>query len=109
MLGCSHRQSSSRRLRLARNTVQPQRSTEEIPAANSIDPTAAGTEIRVTDRMVSQSLDELLRQSAGDAGGAAGWSGEPLLPSLAGSPVRSIDTSFSATFPSAIRTPVRSI
>ena len=58
----------------------------EIPAANSLDPTAAGTEIRVTDRVVSQSLDELLRQSAGTRVVLQGPAGTPFCLRLRGSP-----------------------
>jgi iron complex outermembrane receptor protein len=58
----------------------------EIPSTNSLDPTAAGTEIRVTDRMVSQSLDELLRQAAGTRVVLQGGQGSPFCLRLRGSP-----------------------
>ena len=58
----------------------------EIPAANSLDPTASGTEIRVADRMVQQSLDELLRQSAGTRLVLQGPTGSPFCLRLRGSP-----------------------
>ena len=58
----------------------------EIPAANSLDPTASGTEIRITDRMVQQSLTELLRQSAGTRIVQQGPAGSPFCLRLRGAP-----------------------
>lgn len=57
-----------------------------IPSTNSLDPTAAGTEIKVTDRVVTQSLDELLRQSAGTRVVESGAQGTPFCLRLRGAP-----------------------
>ncbi|MEM8609200.1 MAG: TonB-dependent receptor [Myxococcota bacterium] len=58
----------------------------EIPASNSLDPTASGTEISITDRMVQQSLSELLRQSAGTRIVQQGPAGSPFCLRLRGAP-----------------------
>lgn len=58
----------------------------EVPSANTLDPTASGTEIRVTDRVVQQSLDELLRQSAGTRVVQQGPAGSPFCLRLRGAP-----------------------
>ncbi|MEM7437509.1 MAG: TonB-dependent receptor [Myxococcota bacterium] len=58
----------------------------EIPATNPLDPTAAGTEVQVTDRIVAQSLDELLRRSAGTRVVQSGAQGTPFCLRLRGAP-----------------------
>lgn len=48
-----------------------------IPATNSLDPTAAGSEVRVRDRIVAQTGEQLLQESPGtrvvSQGGTAGF------------------------------------
>jgi iron complex outermembrane receptor protein len=46
-----------------------------IPATNSLDPTAAGSQIRIRDRTVAQTTDQLLLESAGTRVVAAGAQG----------------------------------
>ena len=58
----------------------------EIPATNPLDPTAAGTEVEVADRIVAQSLDELLRRSAGTRVVQSGAQGTPFCLRLRGAP-----------------------
>lgn len=48
-----------------------------IPATNSLDATAAGSEILITDRIVAQTTDQLLLESAGTRVVAAGAEGTP--------------------------------
>jgi len=58
----------------------------EMASTNSLDPTAAGTEIKVADRIVPQSLDEWLRQGAGTRVVNVGATGSPFCLRLRGSP-----------------------
>lgn len=58
----------------------------EIPSTNTLDPTAAGTTIRVTDRTVAQSSDELLKQAAGTRVVKTGAAGRPFCLRLRGAP-----------------------
>jgi len=48
-----------------------------IPATNSLDATAAGSEILITDRIVAQTTDQLLKESAGTRVISAGAAGAP--------------------------------
>jgi outer membrane receptor protein involved in Fe transport len=51
--------------------------TRPIPATNPLDATAAGTEVRVRDRIVPQNTDQLIQESAGTRVVAAGARGTP--------------------------------
>ncbi len=48
-----------------------------IPATNPLDPTAAGSQISVGDRIVAQTTDQLLQEAAGTRVVAAGAQGTP--------------------------------
>ena len=48
-----------------------------IPSTNSLDPTAAGSQVKVGDRIVAQTTEQLLKESAGTRVVAAGADGTP--------------------------------
>lgn len=48
-----------------------------IPATNSLDATAAGSEVLIRDRIVAQTTEQLLKESAGTRVIAAGAAGSP--------------------------------
>ncbi len=56
----------------------------EIPSGNSLDATAAGTEIRVRERSVSQTTQDLVEQSAGTRVVGTGAEGSPFCLRLRG-------------------------
>lgn len=58
--------------------------TRPIPSTNSLDATAAGTEVLVRDRIVSQTTEQLLQESAGTRVVAAGGPGTPFCLRLRG-------------------------
>jgi len=58
--------------------------TRPIPSTNSLDPTAAGSEILIKDRIVAQTTDQLLLESAGTRVVAAGGPGTPFCVRLRG-------------------------
>ncbi|MEM8606994.1 MAG: TonB-dependent receptor [Myxococcota bacterium] len=58
----------------------------EIPATNTLDATAAGTEVKVADRIVAQTMNELLQRAAGTRVVQSGAQGEPFCLRLRGAP-----------------------
>ena len=58
--------------------------TRPIPATNSLDATAAGTEVLIRDRIVAQTTEQLLQESAGTRVVAAGGPGTPFCLRLRG-------------------------
>lgn len=60
------------------------RVTRPIPATNSLDATAAGSEILIRDRIIAQSTDQLLLESAGTRVVAEGGLGSPFCVRLRG-------------------------
>ena len=56
-----------------------------IPATNPLDPTAAGSQIEITDRIVAQTTDQLLQEAAGTRVVAAGGLGSPFCVRIRGS------------------------
>ncbi|MGB3050021.1 MAG: TonB-dependent receptor [Polyangiales bacterium] len=58
--------------------------TRPIPATNSLDATAAGSEVLVRDRIVAQTTEQLLLESAGTRVVAAGGPGSPFCVRLRG-------------------------
>lgn len=55
-----------------------------IPATNPLDPTAAGSEVLIGDRLVAQTTEQLLLESAGTRVVAAGGQGTPFCLRLRG-------------------------
>lgn len=55
-----------------------------IPATNSLDPTAAGTEVQIRDRIVAQSTTQLLQEAAGTRVVGTGGQGTPFCLRLRG-------------------------
>lgn len=55
-----------------------------IPATNPLDPTAAGSEVLIRDRLVAQTTEQLLLESAGTRVVAAGGQGTPFCLRLRG-------------------------
>jgi iron complex outermembrane receptor protein len=51
--------------------------TRPIPATNPLDPTAAGSQVNVGDRIVAQTTDQLLQEAAGTRVVGAGARGAP--------------------------------
>ena len=58
--------------------------TRPIPATNSLDATAAGSEVLIRDRTVAQTTDQLLQESAGTRIVAEGGLGSPFCVRLRG-------------------------
>ena len=58
--------------------------TRPIPATNSLDATAAGSEVLIRDRIVAQTTDQLLQESAGTRIVASGGPGTPFCIRLRG-------------------------
>ncbi|MBT8452527.1 MAG: TonB-dependent receptor [Deltaproteobacteria bacterium] len=58
--------------------------TRPIPATNSLDPTAAGTSVRVRNRIIAQTTDQLLLESAGTRVVSEGAVGSPFCVRLRG-------------------------
>ena len=59
--------------------------TRPIPATNPLDPTAAGSQVNVGDRIVAQTTDQLLQEAAGTRVVGAGARGAPFCLRIRGS------------------------
>ncbi len=59
--------------------------TRPIPATNPLDPTAAGSQVKVGDRVVAQTTDQLLQEAAGTRVVGTGARGTPFCLRIRGS------------------------